>query len=82
MDTVYTQSRKAIAKKSKLRSFKLSLWETQWRLRTRHSNFLLSITVTSAIIGSLILAGIIQLPSLTPNEAINSLVNTTQAETR
>lgn len=80
MDTVYTQSRKTIAKKSKLCSLKLFLWETQWRLRMKHSNFLLSITVTSAIIGSLILAGIIQLPSLTPNEPIN-LGNATHTQT-
>ncbi len=80
MDIVYTQSRRAIARKSKLRSFKLFLWETQWRLRTKHSNFLLSITVTSAIIGFLILIGTIEVPSLTPNEAINSLGNTTHTQ--
>ena len=80
MDTVYTQARKAIAKKTKLRSFKLSLWENQWRLRTKHSNILLAMSVTFAIIGFLILAGVIELPSIITNEATSSLVNATQTQ--
>jgi YVTN family beta-propeller protein len=74
IDAVYKQSRQAISRNRRYILFKLFLWECGWRFMSKHSNFLLLLTLTSAIIGSLILSGIIEPPSLMSDGTSNKKV--------